>query len=161
MYHENGANKAHIKTHMYRRNLLPGWVQIFCWVFLFISFCVPVMIVLSLFGLQTEWRLFGLITTDIISAEGLSIIFLYLLKGFTAFQLLFSKNKGILWGKIDSIISLIVCIFMSLMNPILHNANFITSFRLEILILLVFLYKIFSIEARWKKLTPEYLMGKV
>lgn len=134
-----------------RRQLLPWWMKVFCWVFMLFGVAGVVCLILGLFGIKPDLSFYGFTTNEPFSVYGILIIVIALFKGITAFYLWSEKDEAILFGKIDAIAGIGIC----LLSMILVATNYIVSnsvFRLELLLLALYLWKIFKIENEWNSL---------
>lgn len=131
-----------------RKKLLPLWIKIFSWIFLIISFAVPIVLVLGVLGYKAELALYGFETDEAFSAIGILILILFMLKGITAFGLLKEKDWAIKAGIADAVIGIAVCAFV--MIYALTNAGNHFSLRLELVALIPCLVKLIKIKPQWE-----------
>jgi hypothetical protein len=136
-----------------RRSLLPWWIKTFTWIFLIFSLIVPVGIGFGLFGLQFQISLYGFSTDTPLSFDGLFLMALFLLKGITAFGLWTEKDWAIYLGQIDAVLGIITCGFMMFIYPFTGNQpGALINIRLELILLIPFLFKLIKIKSEWDKL---------
>ena len=81
------------------------------------------------------------------------MVFLY--KGFVAYSLWFEKDNAITLAKIDVAIGVILCILSMVLMPLIDSNGFKITFRLEIIVLLLFYHKINKIEYEWCNLEKQ------
>ncbi|ESU26690.1 hypothetical protein FLJC2902T_26650 [Flavobacterium limnosediminis JC2902] len=142
-----------INTTKRRRQLLPGWIKFFTWVFMLFGVLAPISIIVGLTGNTFDLSLYGLETNYPLSLMGILISSLFLFKGFTAFSLWMEKDSATDLAKIDSYIGLVICVLVMIVYPFFDNhEGFSLNFRFEILLLYFFLKKINNIEYTWAKL---------
>lgn len=127
-----------------RRSLLPWWIKFFCWLFMFASVLAVIRVVLSCFNITTEFEFYGINAND--SLLNVIIVFLvFVLHGYTGYSLWFEKNYGIILAQFDAIFGIIVCFYSMFLGY--QNGNH--TFRLELILLVLFLIKIIKIKPRW------------
>lgn len=137
-----------------RRTLLPTWIKVFCWIFMFMGTLSILCLIYGAFGNEAELAFYGLETTKPISAVGLIIIAIMAFKGFTAYSLWFEKENAIMLGKIDAISGIVLCVASMFFMPfIIENGHM--SFRLEIALLIPFYLKLNKIEYEWNNLEKK------
>ena len=138
-------------THR-RRDLLPIWIKIFIWLFLILSFFVPVTIGYAAMGNLVDLSIYGLTTYYAFSLAGIFILFILGLKGIVAFGLWTEREWAVRMAIIDAYIGIFVCIFMMFVFPFLasNNGNAFTI-RLELVALVPYLLKMLNIKKEWSK----------
>jgi accessory gene regulator protein AgrB len=136
-------------TKIRRRKLLPTWIQIFCWIFMLFGPLSIVCLFLGMFGLKPQLAFYGFETNEVFSLNGLIVISVGVLKGFTAFSLWFEKDYAIKLAKIETYIGIVLCIISMLVLPFL-NENFKLTIRLELILLIPFLLKMKKIQYAWE-----------
>jgi hypothetical protein len=94
--------------------------------------------------------LYGLESSDRSSFITLAIVVLFLLKGAASFGLLFEKDWAIEVGLVDAAVGILVCLFVGL-YIMFGTGSYIASFRLELVLLIIYLIKLLKIQAIWKK----------
>lgn len=134
-----------------RKDLLPGWIKVFSWLFLIAGLLVPAIFIIGLTNGYAELSLYGFETSRPFSIIGFSIITLFLLKGIVAYGLLWEQDWAVNLAKIDAIIGIIICLAVMIIFPLLFDSNQI-SFRLEIALLIPYFYKMTNISAQWSEL---------
>jgi hypothetical protein len=133
-----------------RRDLLPLWIKIFIWIFLLFGAFVPVAIVVGMLGGHFALSLYGLESNDPYSYISLLLLAVYLLKGIVAVGLWQEKSWAVDLGIVDAIVGLIICLGV-MVYPVVGRENGTTfNFRLEFLLLVPYLVKLFKIRQSWK-----------
>lgn len=134
-----------------RRKLLPIWMKIFCWIFMFMGVMAILSLLYGAFGNQADLSFYGLQTTRPISVIGICIVAIMVFKAFTAYSLWFEKDNAIILSKIDSLAGIFICIISMFLMPFIIEDS-IFSIRLEILFLIPYYMKISKIEYEWDNL---------
>ncbi|HMK20599.1 MAG TPA: hypothetical protein VK492_20505 [Chitinophagaceae bacterium] len=134
-----------------RKDLLPWWVKVFIWIFLIFGAIAPLGLILGILGYKFEVSLYGFETNEPISIIGISIILIFLFKGFTAYSLLKEKNWAIILGIMDAIIGIAICSFAMLYPLFNSDAGVSLTFRLELVLLIPYLLKMIKIKSEWQK----------
>lgn len=133
-----------------RRSLIPVWIKIFIWLFIIMGAFVLVGFTAAIFGLNFQLALFGLESNDPLSAVGLVISFLFILKGVAAVSLWTEQDWAIHLALVDAIIGIIVCCIVMLVLPFLMpDAGFSSSIRLELALLIPYYLKLKKIKRLW------------
>jgi hypothetical protein len=130
-----------------RRQLLPWWIKVFCWIFMVFGIAAFACLVIGVMGYKTSLALYGFETNDALSLTGLLIISVAILKGFTAFSLWFKKNHAITLGKIDAILGIVLCTVSMVILPFVSGSHFV--FRLELALLIPYFIKLNKIQGDW------------
>lgn len=134
-----------------RRTLLSWWLKVFSYIFLFMAgIAVALYPLMFMLGASYSVSLYGLESNDRTSFITLAVLGLFLLKGAAAYGLLFEKGWAIEVGLIDAAVGIIVCLFVGV-HAMFRLGAFITSFRLELIFLVIYLMKLLKIQAMWKK----------
>lgn len=134
-----------------RRTLLPWWMKVFSYLFLFMAAIAVALYPLSFtLGYNFKVALYGLESTDRTSFITLVVFVLFLLKGVTAFGLLFEKDWAIELGLIDASVGFAVCIFVGL-YAMFGTGSYMASFRVEIFFLIIYAIKLRRMQEVWKK----------
>lgn len=146
---ENILDEHHIEnTDLRRRDLLPFWIKIFVWTFLIFGAFVPVILILGILGKDCNLALYGLGTARPFSTIGISITFIFALKGLVAFGLWKEKEWAVNLAIADAIIGIIVCVYVAFILPFVTNGINI-SLRLELIPLIAYLIKMTKIKNEW------------
>jgi hypothetical protein len=139
------------KIEIIRRGLLPWWMRIFCWFFMFAGAITPIIFIIGVFGGSAQLQMYGFETNMPISVIGVFIILNFLFKGITAYSLWFGKDYAINLGKLDAILSAAICCFSMFIMPLILQ-DFSFKIRLELLILIPYYITLKKIESEWKLL---------
>jgi len=142
-----------IEASVKRRQLLPIWMKVFCWFFLFTGVVAPLAVLVGiLFNVQASMALYGLETTAPLSVAGLLISALFLLKGVVAYGLWWEKDWAITWGLADAIAGIAVCGFIMIVLPFMEGiSRGGVSLRLELVALIPYLIKLRNIKPLWER----------
>ena len=132
-----------------RRQLLPWWIKVFCWLFIILGVFAFVGLILGLLGSKIDLSIYGFETDEPLSLIGILIIVVLLFKLFTALSLWFEKSYAITLGKIDAISGIVLCL-IHMVYPDFIN-NFHVAFRFELLLLIPYLLKLNKIQNNWTK----------
>ena len=132
-----------------RRDLLPTWIKVFCWFFMFFGIAAAFCFILGLFGYKPELEFYGFKTNEVFSINGLLVISIGILKGITAYALWFEKDYAVILAKIDAYFGIVLCGISMLILPFFAN-EFILNVRLELALLIPFLLKMNKIENQWE-----------
>ena len=132
-----------------RLKLLPLWIKIFCWFFMFFGILAFICLVLGMFGIKPQLAFYGFETNEVFSLSGIIVICVGLLKGITAFSLWFEENYAIKLAKIDAYLGIALCIISMLILPFFADKSNITI-RLELVLLIPFLLKMNKIQFEWE-----------
>jgi hypothetical protein len=134
-----------------RRQLLPWWIKTFCWIFMVFGALAIAGIGLGLFKITFDLSLYGLSTTDPLSLIGLSLIAIFIFKGIASFGLWTEKDWAVDVAIADAVIGIVVCVFMMLIYPVIDDLpGFKFNFRLELVLLILYLLKLQTIRSPWK-----------
>ncbi|MGS2727149.1 hypothetical protein ACU8DI_11120 [Psychroserpens sp. BH13MA-6] len=136
-----------IKTR--RRKMLPWWIKIFCWIFMLFGILSFVCLILGFTNVKPALAFYGFETNEPFSLNGLIVIAIGILKGITAFGLWFEKDFAVKIGKIDAIIGIALCGISMLVLPFLQE-GFNITIRLELLLLIPYLFKLNKIQKEWE-----------
>lgn len=142
-----------IQNNKRRRELLPWWIKTFTWLFLIFGTLAPICLIFGLFGFQLHMALYGLETYEPTSYLGFLLSGMFIFKGITAFGLWTEKDWAIFLGYVDALFGIGICLFVMLIYPFVSsNSGFHFSFRLELLLLIPFLYRLEKIKKDWNRL---------
>ncbi len=131
-----------------RRQLLPWWMKISCWLFMIFGVAAIGCLFLGLFGFSENLAFYGFATNEPLSLTGLIIIMVAIFKGVTAFSLWFEKDYAITLGTIDAITGIVICVIFMVVLPFFIQ-NLHATIRLELLLLIPYLIKLNSIQPQW------------
>src|SRR5213075_1714156 len=96
------------KRTISRRELLPVWIKVFCWIFMIMGGISFGCLVVGAFGKTAQLSFYGFNTNEPLTFLGLFLIAIMVFKGFTAYSLWFEKDNAIKLGKIDTILGVAV-----------------------------------------------------
>jgi len=142
-----------------RRDLLPWWIKTFIWIFLVFAAIIPVGIIMGLLKFNFQISLLGLSTYQPISLTGLVLIILFAFKGIIALGLWQEKKWAVGVAKIDAIISALVC--LGVMGYAIFGPGHSFSFRLELLVIFPYYYKMNQIQYEWVNFGEEEVIAPV
>jgi hypothetical protein len=129
------------------RKLLPVWIKIFIWCFMVLGvFAVPIFF-MGIFGFSCSIALYGFETTDPTSIVGISLLLLFILKGVVSYALWFEKKWAIDLALFDAYLGIAICM-VSMIFPLGRDISK-NGFRLEIIILIPYLIKLYRIRKLW------------
>jgi hypothetical protein len=128
-----------------RRELLPWWMKVFCWLFMIFAGVAVFSLTTFLAGELPFISFYGF--DGSVSILDFLIIFpVVLLHGLTGYYLWFEKDEAILLSRLCGIVGILACIASMFVTT--TNGNF--TFRFEIIFLAVFLKRISIIQDEWK-----------
>ncbi|WP_423736922.1 hypothetical protein [Chitinophaga caseinilytica] len=133
-----------------RRKLLPVWIKIFCWIFVFMGAMSVLALFLAVLEIPVTLAFFGLQANDGFSLTGLTIIFTFILKGIVSIGLLGAQKWAVDLAIVDALIGIILCLTTSII--VISNGGF--TIRLEIFLLGLYLWKMLKIRNEWK-ISPQ------
>lgn len=137
-----------------KRNLLPTWIKVFLWIFLVMASFMPIIIVLGLIGYPTNISLYGFESNSVFSAIGFILTCLITYKGFIAYGLWYEKKLAVTHAINDAIIGIVVCI-LSMILPLFLYDGMQFTFRLELIALIPYLFKMKEIKNEWNDELPN------
>lgn len=138
-------------TNQRRRELLPWWIKVFCWIFMLFGLLSIACLILGFTNLKPSLAFYGFETNEPFSLYGLIVISVGILKGIAAFSLWFEKDFAIKIGKIDAIVGITLCVISMLVLPFFQN-GFSIKIRLELALLIPYLIKLNKIQNKWKSI---------
>lgn len=132
-----------------RRDLVPIWIKIFGWIFVAIAvLCIPLMIWGVWSGQPVQLELFGFAHAgSALSPYAFAMVALYLFMGITAYGLLFRKDWGVTACLANGYVGLALCIISMIMTGG-------TPVRVEPVIQLFYLRRLYKIRDKWKDASP-------
>ena len=135
-----------------RRDLLPWWIKLFVWIFMFAGLIVsPIVLVASFFRVPVQLSLFGLQSYTALSVSGIVVLAFFVFFGIIAFGLRNEKDWAIKLAKIGAIVGIVFCAFMMLGYPFLSSKNGLHfNIRLELILLIPYLLKLNKIQTEWE-----------
>ena len=110
-----------------------------------------VCLFLGFTSIKPALALYGFETNEPFSLNGLIVISIGILKGFTAYALWFEKDLAIKIGKIDAIIGIALSVISMFVLPFFQGSSNLT-FRLELVLLIPFLIKLKKIQEEWESI---------
>ena len=131
-----------------RRDLLPWWTKAFCWLFMLMGVVSIVCLLTGALGYQASLSFYGFETTTPLSRIGLLLIAVMLFKGYSAYQLWFERDNAIAIARADAIIGVCLCIVSMVVMPFFQD-GFKLTFRLELVLLVFYWYKLNRIADAW------------
>jgi len=134
-----------------RKKLIPWWIRIFIWIFLFFGAVAPLGLIFGILGYKFQLSIYGLQTNEPISLIGMSIIVIFLFKGITSYSLLKQKVWAVTLGIIDAIIGIFICSFIMIYPFINSDSGLNSTFSIELLLLIPYLLKMIKIKTDWEQ----------
>lgn len=141
---DNNFNEFEGVQSIRRRDMLPWWIKTFCWIFMVAGVAATIIGVLSFFGIMLSLDIYGFDAAEgpLYLAISLSI---YWFNGVTAFLLWTEHKEAVTVAKINAYFGILLCIISVIISFTTGNV----MFRLEIILLGVFLSKLNKIEYDW------------
>ncbi|TWI81746.1 hypothetical protein IQ13_2765 [Lacibacter cauensis] len=136
-------------TSIKRSKLLPWWIKIFMWIFLVISFFVPVLLVLAILGFEIQLAIYGLDTNRVFTFTGLLLVLVFATKGVVSFGFIKEKDWAVQLAMIDAIAGIIICVYTSYIQPLLSEDVSFSLLKLELVLLIPYLVKLNRIKEQW------------
>jgi len=137
-----------------RRNLLPWWIKTFCWLFMVIGAGAIICLIIGALGYPVDLSFYGFKTTAPISPIGLLLIAVILFKGYSAYLLWFEENNAIKIARVDALVGVCLCIVSTFVMPFFQS-GFKFTFRLELVLLFIYWFKLNRIGDAWDVATPS------
>lgn len=141
----------HRENRLIRKDLLPSWIKFFMWIFLVFGVINVFGLLLNFIGISIELGLYGIETYSGFGYLSLLVQALFLLKGAVAFGMWKEKDWAIKLAMIDGIIGVVVC----LTSIILVAIEGSLTFRIEIIVLIPYIMKMYLIKDHWAKAVPS------
>lgn len=128
-----------------RNMLVPKWIKVFGWIFVVLAALMPILMIFAMAtGQPTELSLFGLsYYGPPMSGWALLIAGLYVFLGVSAFGLLIGYDWGLDACIANGLVGAAVCIIVMVMSGF-------SNIRLELIIQLFYLHRLFAIRPRWR-----------
>ena len=130
--------------------ILPWWIRAFSWLLLLSGALSPFILIAGLFRIPVAMNLYGLSSTDPVSLTGLSLLVLFMLKGIAAYGLWAEKNWGIVVAQADGLLGVVICI-VSLFMGDQSTRGFSFYFRLDLVLLVIYLIKLYRLKDQWDR----------
>lgn len=140
-------HSLHHKNQVSRRSLLPTWIKVFAWIFLITGVINVFGVLMSFFGLNIQLGLYGIETFTGMGILSITVQLLFLLKGIVALGLWYGKGWALNLALIDGVIGIVICIAVILLEAIGGEL----TFRLEILFLIPYMMKMYTMKDDWSK----------
>jgi hypothetical protein len=131
-----------------RRALLPWWIKAFCWLFMLMGGVAIICLLAGALGYPASLSFYGFATKAPLSPIGLLLIAVMLFKGCSAYLLWFEKDNAIVVARVDAIIGVVLCIISMIVLPFFQD-GFKLTFRLELVLLIFYWYKLNRIADAW------------
>jgi hypothetical protein len=135
-----------------RRDLLPWWIKAFCWLFMAMSAVAVICLIAGLLGYPAKLSFYRFETTAPLSPVGLLLIAVMLFKGYSAYKLWFEKNNALSVARVDALIGICLCIVSMFVMPFIQS-GFKFTFRLELVLLFIYWFKLNRIGDAWEAAT--------
>jgi len=127
-----------------RRDLLPIWIKIFCWIFMVGGVAACIIVALSVFGIYASLEFFGFTAAN--GVVSMLIAFsAFIFNGVAAFLLWTEHDAAINVAKLSAYYGILLCLIATFLS--LSSGNFMI--RLEFIPLGFFLAKLNKIEYDW------------
>lgn len=139
-----------------RLQLIPIWMKIFMWIFVFLGTWVVFVNILRVvginFGANSSTTIYGLETFDKNTFLYFFISGLIVFKMVVSFAMITEKTWAINAAIIDAILGFLVMIWVMLLRPIFNNSDFSYewNFQFELLLLIPYLFKCVRIKNDWE-----------
>jgi len=91
-----------------------------------------------------------LATNEFLSVVGITIASIFLLKGIVSYGLLMEKDWAIKLGILDASLGILICMLVMVYSLLKFRGGYI-SFRIELLLLIPYLIRLFKIKPAWEK----------
>jgi hypothetical protein len=137
-----------------RRKLLPWWIKLFIGIFLILGLFAPVALIWGMMGYYFKLSLYGLETNEPISLLGILLVILFGFKGLIAYTFLKEKRIAVILAIIDALIGIFICFLLMVFHlKIKESVN--VGFRLELIILIPYLFYMVRIRNKWQNALPR------
>ena len=137
-----------------KRSLLPWWIKAFCWLFMLMGAVAIICLIAGFLGYPASLSFYGFETKAPLAPVGLMLIAVMLFKGYSAYLLWFEKNNAIKIARIDAFIGICLCIVSMFVLPFFQD-GFKLTFRLELVLLFIYWFKLNRIEDACEAATPS------
>ena len=117
----------------------------FIWISLIFAGCTPIVLLQGMLGNRVNLSIYGLESSVLFSPVGGLITALFFLKGVVGYGLWTGRKWAMALGIADAIIGIVICLFI--MWKELNGPGF--SFRLELVLLALYLIKLLDIREEW------------
>jgi hypothetical protein len=141
-----------------RKNMLPGWIRFFCWIFAVLcSITVLIEVMALLTNLPNSFSVYGLDATSLMSLSGIISILITVLKGTTAISLLAEKDWAVKLGIAEGIVGIIFLIYTMATNNWVDKSfgGLYVSYNfgnvIQLFFIIAFLVKMIRIRPSWEE----------
>ncbi|ATN05507.1 hypothetical protein CRN76_08860 [Chryseobacterium indologenes] len=134
-----------------RRSLLPWWIKIFIWFFIFGGVIAVLILGFGYFLNDTNLSIYGLETTQPYSITGFIILFLLIFKGIVAYGLWFEERWAPKAAIADAVLGIIICGIAMFILPFVADSKHFTI-RFELVLLIPYLTKIQKVQKTWENI---------
>lgn len=100
------------KKIAYRRELIPLWIKVGCWVFMLLGVLVPFAAAYGFMGHDFDMAIYGITTDEPTSKVGLLIFAFFIYKAVVGYALWTEKIWAINIGKADAAMGAVICAAM-------------------------------------------------
>ena len=138
-----------VEPKIRRRALLPWWMKGFIWLIFLFTAVIPIAVYNAVVGNNFDLSIYGLESSKLVSGMSVVIIALYLLKAVAAFSLWTEQDRAISIAIADGIVGIVASLFTMFLLPTLGPYQF--SFRIELLLSIIYLKHILEIKTVWMK----------
>ena len=134
-----------------RRDLLPKWIKVFIWIFMFFGLMVPVALFFGVTERSFGLSLYGIETNAPFSPYGVLVLFLFLIKALVSIGLWFEKDWAVKLAIGDAWLGILLCIVVMFVLPLIYNSSgFNINLRLEVVVLIPYLQVMKRIRSDWE-----------
>ena len=135
------------ETFVERKKLLPVWIKVFAWIFMIAGPFVLLAFIVSLFSVRFDSAIYGLESHEPLSAIGLFIFMIFILKAIVAYGLWTEKDWAVNLGIVDAIIGIVACSAVMAVPSITSTQGF--RFRAELFVLIPYLVTLLKLRPKW------------
>lgn len=136
-----------------RRDLLPIWIKYFCWIFFLRSIGIVVQYLLYLFiDYPISESIFGIKGSEAFDWLSILVFCTIILNAVAAYMLWFEKDHAMIFAKTMASIGFFICVFR-IFNLENFDSRLAPSIRIEIILLLIYMWRLHKISDQWKNMT--------
>lgn len=140
-----------------RKEMLPGWIKAFCYIFIVFAVLAPIgyflrLININLFGIRFgsyEIALYGLYESHELTLTALILIVIFVFKGIAALGLITEKSWGARIGMVDGGIGIAISLLTMLVLPFFDGFN--AHFSWELFFLIPYQARLWKIRPQWEE----------